>query len=111
MVKLVFTTILIFYSLQSLALERISDPTRPAYMPSTKSKAGKSKQVKRQLLTAIFFTQNNRRAIINDQLYQTGDIFSGKKIISIKENKVLLKSATGTSQLTLIKPIKKMKKQ
>ena len=92
-------------------MDRIADPTRPAYLPNTKAKTGNNKQKRKRLLTAIFFTRGNHRPIINDRLYKTGDVFAGKKIISIKKNKVLLKSATGISQLTLIKPIKKMKKQ
>jgi len=109
-VKKIFAFVLILYSFQGLALERIADPTRPAYLPSGKGKAGKTKHKKKRLLTAIFLKQGNRRAIINDRLYRTGDVFSGKKIISINENKVLLKNSNGISQLTLIKPIKKVKK-
>ncbi len=111
MVKLFLSLVLAIYAITSNALEPIADPTRPAFLPKTTGKASKNKTPKKRLLTAIFMTQGNRRAIINDTLYKLGDVFAGKKIVSIQENKVLLKGPTGLSQLTLNKPIKKVKKQ
>lgn len=93
-----------------LAAKAINDPTKPKLQNLANPKSTVSKKNKKQLLTAIFLKKGNYQAIINDKLYRRGDFLGNKKIISIKSNTVLLQNELGTSQLTLISPFKKQKK-
>ena len=103
--------LLFLFSINCNAKQIVKDPTRPGVvLIKTEGAMLKKTEKRKQLLSAIFIKQGIRQAIINDQLYQQGDYFSGKKIITIKPNKVVLQNASGVSQLTLINPIKKRKK-
>ena len=108
----ILTALLLFiFSINCNAKQIVKDPTRPGVVLIKSEQTMAKKAAKRkQLLSAIFIKQGKRQAIINDKLYQQGDYFSGKKIISIKSNKVVLQNANGVSHLTLINPIKKLKK-
>ncbi len=102
--------LLAFSSLCSSAESRLSDPTKPAIRVLSSQPESTVKTFrKKQSLSAIFIKGGKRQAIINDKLYQTGDIFSGKKIVAIKTNSVILKNAQGVSKLTLTQIIKKRK--
>lgn len=89
------------------------DPTRPSVIITKTEKTTvpkKSVKKNQRLLSAIFIKQGRHQAIINNKLYQKGDFFSGKKIVAIKSNKVVLQSSSGISHLMLIQPVKKLKK-
>ncbi len=102
---------LLFYSLNASAKQILNDPTRPGIILIESEKKQTKKRLKKShLLSAIFIKQGKPQAIINNKLYQSGDFFSGKKIIAIKSNKVVLKSNSGISNLMLIQPVKKRKK-
>ena len=103
--------VLLIVSLNSNAKQIKSDPTRPGVILVNTGQITSKKSVKaKTLLSAIFIKQGKRQAIINNKLYQQGDYFSGKKIIAIKSNKVVLQSSRGVSNLMLIQPVKKLKK-
>ena len=93
------------------AKQIVKDPTRPGVVliKTEQTTTKKTEKIKR-LLSAIFIKQGKRQAIINNKLYQQGDYFSGKIIIAIKSNKVVLRNTSGVSHLTLFNPIKKPKK-
>jgi len=105
-----FIIVIISLSNASVIAKAIKDPTKPKLQNVTSTKKSTSNKNNKQLLTAIFLKKGNYQAIINDKLYRRGDFFGNKKIISIKSNKVVLKNEQGTSQLTLISPFKKQKK-
>ncbi len=107
MVKYFIIICYIFSSIAS-ATSQIHDPTAPSYQFNNSNK--KSATKKTNQLTAIFYKQNKRQAIINNKLYSIGDYFSGTKIISIQANHIILKNSQGTKKLTLIQSFKKLKK-
>ena len=85
-----------------------SDPTRP--LIPTQSTAKESTRVKpenKQPLTAIFTRGKKRYAIIEDEIYYRGDRYRGAQIVAIRSDKVVLQTAKGKHQLTLIKTVKK----
>ncbi len=84
-----------------------NDPTRPVFPQKSKIIKKKSQTKAKQPLTAIFTRNNQRYAIIEDQIYHKGDYYRGSKLIKITSNKVLLRSKQGTRQLILIHKIKK----
>jgi len=102
----------VFFLLFSFQVRAVdNDPTKPlvrVYHQKITTKKQVIKGIKKQPLTAIFIKQGNHQAIINDKLYTQGDYFSGKKIIAINSNSVLLKNSNGLTRLTLIKSIKKL---
>ena len=109
--RILATFLLASLSTNGYTQQIVKDPTRPGVeLIKTEQTGMKETANKKQLLSAIFIKQGKPQAIINDQLYQQGDYFSGKKIITIKSNKVVLQNANGVSHLTLINPIKKPKK-
>ena len=102
---------LFFLSVNCDGKQIVKDPTRPGVvLIKTTQTATKKTEKRKRLLSAIFIKQGKRQAIIDDKLYQQGDYFSGKKIIAIESNKVVLQNTSGVSHLTLINPIKKRKK-
>lgn len=112
MAKFIFTIrfiLIIFIGASVFNAAAINDPTRPFLTPIKSLKKAPRKTNAKQQLTAIFNKQGTRQAIINDKLYKIGDYFLGKKIVAIKSNSVLLRNSQGTSRLTLVKPIKKIK--
>lgn len=110
-VRILTAFLLFLLSIDCDAKQIVKDPTRPGIVLIKTEQAVTNKTEKRKrLLSAIFIKQGKRQAIINDKLYQQGDYFSGKKIIAIKSNKVVLRNASGVSHLTLTNPIKKPKK-
>jgi len=109
--RAIILIVLLFVSLNSHAKQIKSDPTRPGVILVKTGQITSKKTVKaKTLLSAIFIKQGKRQAIINNELYQQGDFFSGKKIITIKSNKVVLQTSRGVSNLMLIHPVKKFKK-
>jgi len=103
--------LLLTLSFGSKAKEIVKDPTRPGISLVKTGTSALKKTVKpKQRLSAIFIKRGKRQAIIDDKLYQKGDYFSGKRIIAIKSNKVVLQNTSGISHLTLTNPIKKQKK-
>ena len=104
--KSIFRVIIIILSCQT-SLANITDPTRPSGEVFNSIKSKKNINQSKQVLSAIFIKNNVKKAIINSRLYKKGDIYNGKKIISIQNNKVVLESNSKTSELLLIKSIKK----
>ena len=104
MVKLIISGAAIALSFSSWAY---SDPTRPLLRaPAVKKESERTVKTK-QPLTAIFTRDKKRFAIIEDKIYRTGDNYRDGKIIRITDDRVILSSAQGVRQLTLIPNIKK----
>jgi len=102
--KIIFVVTLLALSASAIAF---SDPTRPPGYAQSAPKTSKTISKSKQPLTAIFTKGKKRFAIIEDTIYRTGDTYRDAKIIRISSDKVLLRSAEGTRQLTLIPNIKK----
>ena len=84
----------------------VNDPTRPLiYSAAVKNKT--LRVVVKQPLTAIISRNNERLAIIEEDLYRTGDFYRGEKILAISAHQVTLASPKGRRFLTLFKNIKK----
>lgn len=98
------------FGLNALAAPTIVDPTRPSFGTQTSIIQNPEEPKKEQKLTAIFFKSGVGTAIINNNLYQSGEFFSGNKIVKIESNSVLLKNQEGYFRLTLINQFKKQKK-
>ncbi len=111
--KFSFLTLLIFGSQTAFAVKHLDDPTKPLVRFNNLTKSTKSsvikKTKKKKSLTATFIKRGKRQAIIDDKLFELGDIYSGRKIISIHSDRVILRSSKGTSQLKLINQIKTLK--
>ena len=100
--------ILIFLILlNSQSAFAFGDPTRPPMNNVDRQPVVNRTINNPQPLTAIFNRGKKRFAIIEDQIYYVGDRYQGAQIIKISDDKVLLRSAEGTRQLTLIHSIKK----
>lgn len=111
LIRILMLPLLLFLSISSNAKQIVKDPTRPEIVLIKTETSPLKKVIKRkQRLSAIFIKQGIRQAIIDDKLYQKGDYFSGKKIIAIKSNKVVLQNTSGISHMTLTNSIKKQKK-
>jgi len=89
------------------SIAKIIDPTKPPAGELSNIKNKKNITQNKQVLSAIFIKNNIKQAIIDSRLYKEGDNYNEKKIISIQKNKVVLESNSKTSELLLIKPIKK----
>jgi hypothetical protein len=52
-------------------------------------------------LRAITVTSDGASALINDQIVQVGDLISGKRVVSIEQDRVTLEQGGRTFTLTL----------
>ncbi|MET1255687.1 hypothetical protein [Aliikangiella maris] len=86
-----------------------NDPTRPLIInkPPINQSQSLNTQPSKQLLTAIFYRNNQYFAIIDEKTYQKGDRYRGDKIVSITTHRVTLRSSKGLYSLNLYEKIKK----
>ncbi|MCU7554697.1 general secretion pathway protein GspB [Alteromonas sp. ASW11-19] len=87
---------------QASAFAEERDPTRPGAMAGMSSGSGVS-NTGSLTLQAIFFTTDNRQAVINNQVVAEGDILAGSTIEQINANTVVLRAsgASNASQTVL----------
>ncbi len=79
----------------STQVEKLRDPTQPLnYRAATKAASALK-------LQAIFLGGSQPKAIINGKTLVVGDVFDGKKILTIKENEVVYRSGSQTRTLKL----------
>jgi len=108
--RLLFKFCLLFLvSWNPLSASPLNDPTKPIHF-SSGSKETKKVSTEYQL-TGIFFKQGKYEAVINNSLYRKGDYVGNNKIVSIDSNSVVITGETGTKKLSLLTPLKKLKKK
>jgi len=95
--KFVVTILLVVYASSLLAC----DPTRPKiYTPNAKKQV--TKKASKQPLTGILKKGKQFVAILDGEVYRSGDTFRGSRITKITRTYVQLSGAQGSRRLTLI---------
>lgn len=80
---------------QATAFAAERDPTRPGAMSGALSN-NSVMDTAGLTLQAIFFTSDNRQAVINNQIVTEGDILAGNLIEQINTNTVILRSRSAS---------------
>lgn len=97
--------LIIIVSSLSLGALASSDPTRPAYLRSSKPKVTvkqvKSKPLVALTLNAILYSDNRKVAVINNQALSVGDKIADAVLTQIERFHVVLKRRGRTTRLVL----------
>ncbi|MFT4993415.1 MAG: hypothetical protein ACI965_000434 [Paraglaciecola sp.] len=105
MIKLL-PILLLMLCTRAAAEQGLVDPTRPyiSKHATVMQKEGPNVAGDSRLkVTAIFISQQHRRAIINGKNYYEGQTVFGNKILSIEQNRVVLGDADGSQELLMNK--------
>ena len=105
-ISLVFLLI----STPALSEPKLDDPTRPPNYSQTSS-ANNQLNSEKLVLSGIFNKNGSFEALINNNVYRKGDHIGLSKVASVNANSVVLKGEAGRIVLSLVKPIKKLKKK
>jgi hypothetical protein len=79
-----------------------ADPTEPSGFATDVTEPTKETEATTLILSAILISENNRIAVINNNVVKVGDKVGGDEVRSIESNEVKLMSKKGLQTLHLI---------
>ena len=89
--------LLVLVSGMTANAQTLIDPTRPSN--AITSTSAEAEQADILILNAIFINGVNKRAIINGMNVEEGQNVAGKTLISISNNRVVLRGTDGSQEL------------